>query len=164
MFRHLDLNDDDDDCPLGVAELGELSWGPASQGSLFETREALREAWLLGRDYLLKHWANSARRPAAFYELEWQGEPPDYDVERSTLWRTNMLAPAEKAAVEQEWLQEFEAAHARGLDAKRRRQHYAWADIPAELVSKWTAQRRRKAKTVKEPAVEVQERVARPST
>jgi hypothetical protein len=150
MLRHLDLGDDDDDCPLSVAELGELSWGPAAYGSLFETREELHAAWSLGRDYLMRHWEGSGRRPAAFFELEWKGEPPDYDVERSTLWRAGMLTPAEKVAVENEWLQEFAFAYSHGYDTARRRRHFKWADIPSELQRRWRPQRRRSARNHQE--------------
>jgi hypothetical protein len=152
MLRHLDLGDDADDCPLSVAELGELLWGPAAHGSLFETREELREAWDLGRDYLMKHMDNRARRPAAFYEFEWKGEPPDYDRERSTLWRVNMLAPAEKLELETWWRAEFERA--RGYDTARRRRHHAWADIPHELTRRWARQRRHHGEGTKQLAVE----------
>jgi hypothetical protein len=145
MLRHHDP-DDDDRCSLSVAELGELLWGPAAYGSLFESREVLEEAWILGRDYLMKHCAGSARRPAAFWELEWQGEPVSYDVERSTLWRMNMLAPAEKIAIEAEWLREFELTYTRGYDPVRRRRHLDWADIPIELRKRWRVQQRRPAK------------------
>jgi hypothetical protein len=155
MRRHLDLGDDD--CPLSVAELGELSWGPAAYGSLFQTREELREAWDLGRDYLMKHWEGSGRRAAAFYEFEWQGAPPDYDRERSTLWRANMLVPAERTVIEREWFEEFEVAYTRGFDATRRRQHLDWADVPLELRKRWRAQRRRGAKAIKQLAVEASE-------
>jgi hypothetical protein len=154
MFRHLDLGDDDDDCPLSVAELGELSWGPAAQGSLFQTRQELRAAWDLGRDYLMKHWEGSGRRAAAFHEFEWQGDPPDYEVERSTLWRAGMLTPAEKVAVEAEWHQQFQWAYSHGYDTSRRRQHFKWADIPSELTRRWARQRR-----TKKPAVEATEPV-----
>jgi hypothetical protein len=157
MLRYLDLGDDDDGCPLSVAELGELSWGPASHGSLFQSRGELCEAWDLGRDYLMKYWGDRARRPAAFYEFEWKGEPPDYDRERSTLWRANMLAPAEKAAVEGEWYQQFQWAYSHGLDAARRRQHYKWADIPSELTRRWARQHRHHGEGTKQPAGEASE-------
>jgi hypothetical protein len=133
-------------------------------GSYFPDSEAAEAAWARHRDWLLQEFGSHGKRPLGWYFFERPDVPFDVDRESSILWAHGVLGDAEKAALEGWWKTEFEAAHARGLDAKRRRQHYAWADIPAELVRKWTAQRRRKAKTVKEPAVEVQERVARPST
>jgi hypothetical protein len=100
---------------------------------------------------------NRARRPAAFYEFEWKGEPPDYDRERSTLWRAGALTPTEKAAVEQEWHAEFLRTYLLGFSVARRRQHLDWADVPSELRKRWRGQRRHHGEGTKQPAGEASE-------
>src|SRR5262245_26953548 len=127
----------------------ELFLGPAQFGSFFRHREDVEPRWWRHRDFMLENWGSHGRRPAAFYEFEWEGESPDYDVERSTLWRSGLFAEAEKVEMEREWRHEFETAHARGLDAAGWRQHYAWSDIPRELVKKWTSERRRRSRTIR---------------
>jgi hypothetical protein len=69
--------------------------------------------------------------------------------EVSTLWRAGVLGAEEKLDVEAEWRREFEHGFTRSYDAKRRREHYAWADIPRELVRAWLAERRRHGKTIR---------------
>jgi hypothetical protein len=141
---------------LGPGEMMELITGPGAMGSRFRTREELHRAWLAGRDELLAR-APPGRRPAGYYEFEWEGDRPPYDLERSTLWRLGLLNEAERAALEREWRQEFERAWAPGFveyenskmvkGARARRLYWAWADVPRELVEQWTAERRRRKRT-----------------
>jgi len=114
---------------LGPGEKMELIYGPSpAMGSCFASREALRAAWTAVRDELLGR-ANPGRRPAAFYEFEWDGPRPAYDVERSSLWRANVLTEAERAELEDAWKVEF--ATASGMGAH-------------ELIERWAAERRRR--------------------
>jgi hypothetical protein len=83
---------------------------------------------------------------------------PGRDLERSTLWRANQLTADEKAALESEWWREFTTAQAVDFSINdgsseilvgdcARAAHYAWADIPRELVKRWLAvERRRRAR------------------
>jgi|SRR5262245_51418335 len=135
---------------LSPEQAQELFLGPAQFGSFFRDREHLKTTWFRHRDFMLENWGNRGRRPAAFYEFEWEGEPPEYDVERSTLWRAGAFTEAEQAEVEREWFREFEAAYTRGLDAAGRRQHFQWADIPREFTRQWTAERRGRGRTIRE--------------
>jgi hypothetical protein len=89
-------------------------------------------------------WARGGRRPAGWHEFERPAGlhiDEDLDNERSVLWRAGLLGADEKAELEHEWREEFEWAHAFGLDAARRRKHFAWADIPVELQQLWSKQR-----------------------
>ena len=136
--------------PARCAVILELIVGPSSGiGSLFRSYEELKQAWQQHQGEIMCDWNTSARRPAAWHEFVWQGEPVDHDTERSTLWRADVLDPEERAAIEAEWFAEFQWAYAQGFDVKRRRRHHAWADIPPPLLKLWRAERRRSAKTIR---------------
>jgi len=104
---------DIDSCGLTLSELQELWLGAhPTTGSCFRTREELVAAWQAGRAVVMRLWGSHGRRPRGFYEFEWPGDPPAYDVERSCLWRSGVLGPEEKLEVEREWRREFETAQA----------------------------------------------------
>jgi len=137
-----------------LTQLQELRLGPGST-SAFTSREELESAWLWAREQLMASLA-PGRRPQAYYEFEFDGPRPPYDAERSVLWRMGLLSEPEKALLEDEWHREFQRAwkadffHHTGDEVlhgiRARRAHYAWADIPAELIEAWTAARRRRAR------------------
>jgi hypothetical protein len=110
-------------------------------GSYFASREALAAAWTAMRDELLGR-ANPGRRPQGYYEFEFDGPRPQYDEERSTLWRMNLLSAEEKVVLEVEWKEEFQKA--RGMGARERHEHLEHHDVPLELVEAWTAAARRR--------------------
>jgi hypothetical protein len=130
----------------------ELWLGPGAK-SVFTSREELYDAWQRVRERMLTS-LSPGRRPQAFYEFEYDGRRPPYDLERSTLWREGLLTEAEKIALERDWKAEFEKAQApdftlndghevlRGELAQAA--HYRWADIPRELARRWTAARKRR--------------------
>jgi hypothetical protein len=137
---------------LDPAELQELQLGPSPHlGSRFRTREELRAAWEASREELLRR-AQPGRRPQAYYEFEWEGARPPYDLERSTLWRLGLVSEAERTVLETEWREEFDRAQAPGFveyensgivtGARARRLYYAWADIPRELQRRWRRRQR----------------------
>jgi hypothetical protein len=147
---------DIDGCGLTLSELQELWLGPnSSQGSLFHDRQELESAWAQGRAVVMRLWGSHGRRPAGFYEFEYAGRRPPYDLERSTLWREGLLTAEERAELEREWEVEFAAAQTPNFmlntgheilkDDEARAAHYRWADIPHELVKRWTAAHRRRA-------------------
>jgi hypothetical protein len=119
----------------------ELQYGPSpTMGSYFASREELLAGWQQARDRLLEQ-SNPGRRPAAFYELEWDGPRPAYAVERSVLWRTpGVLSAAERAEVEAEWKTAF--VEARAMGARERREHLSHHDVPNELATAWEAERK----------------------
>jgi len=143
---------------LSAGQKMELIYGPnPSQGSLFNSREELVQAWTACRDELLER-ANAGRRPAGFYEFEFAGRRPPYDTERSILWRMGLLTADEKVALEAEWKVEFATAQEPDFTLNdgsgeilkgdcARLAHYRWADIPDKLVKRWEkAERRRRAR------------------
>src|SRR5262249_33286308 len=93
-----------------VVVMQELTIGPGQMGSVFSTREEAQAAWAKHRDEILSGWDHLARRPMGFYAFEVECSPPDYDIERSTLWRLGVLSEEERAAIEDEWLVEFQWA------------------------------------------------------
>jgi hypothetical protein len=128
-----------------LQELQELWLGPnLDQGSLFNSREELKQSWQRHRTEAMRIWGSHGRRPRAFYEFEWQGDPPPYDNEQSCLWRAGTLGPEEKLEVEHRWRQDFDAVQ--GKDAHTQREHFQWADIPNELISEWKAEHRKSQK------------------
>jgi hypothetical protein len=127
-----------------LSQLQEL-WlgGDRSQGSVFRSREELVLAWQEHRDRVMALWGSHGRRPMAWWEFE-AGDlrHPGYFHERSTLWRAGVLSDAERAELEAEWRQEFDAAREKG--ARERREAFEHHDIPAELVERWSAQKKRR--------------------
>jgi hypothetical protein len=154
-------------CPIGLDEAQEFWLGPGAQGSVFGSREELLAAWARGREYVMRVWACDARRPFAWWQLETTMAYPGRDLERSTLWRANQLTSDETIALEAEWKREFATAQSadftindgRGELLKgdvARVAHYAWADIPRELIKRWEkAERRRRARMAPEKAPDV---------
>ena len=134
---------DIDSCGLSLSELQELWLGPGHLGSVFNSREELVAAWGAGRAVCMRLWGSHGRRPAGYYEFEWNGPRPPYAVERSSLWRTpGVLSEAERAELEREWRQEYDTA--RGKGARERREAFEHHDIPAELIERWKSERRRR--------------------
>src|SRR5262249_43808821 len=85
------------------------------------------------------------------------------------LWEAGLLTPEEVTELKADWRRHFE--HANEPDwigfckgqkpgttqawwlygAQGRRAHYRWAGIPHALIQKWTAQRKRRSKTIRSP-------------
>jgi hypothetical protein len=149
---------------LTFSELQELWLGAhPTTGSCFRSREELVAAWAMGRETVMRLWGSHGRRPAGFYEFEWEGSRPPYDRERSTLWRAGVLSEAERLEVETEWRAAFQEAAAADFSVNdggdeilkgdcARAAHYAHHDIPRELIRRWKkAARRRRAKAAGSP-------------
>jgi len=151
---------------LSPAQSMELIYGPSpAVGSYFSSREELLAGWQQAREHLLER-SNPGRRPAAFYEFEWDGPRPAYDVERSVLWRSGALGEAERSELEAEWKAAFQEAQAADFTVNggpgmllkgdcARAAHYAHHDIPNTLVRRWSAAaRRRRARQLAAPSPE----------
>jgi len=130
---------------LSAGQAMELWLGPnRSSGSLFSSREELVQAWKQHREEIMRQWGSHGRRPAAWYEFEWEGPRPSYATERSCLWRANVLTAEERSEVEATWREAFDAA--RGMRGKARSEHYEFHDIPDELIREWQGARRWRSK------------------
>ena len=143
MSRAIAKASDIDSCGLTLSELQELWLGAhPTTGSHFRSREELVAAWEAGRAVVMRLWGSHGRRPMGWWEFD-AGDlkHPGYDRERSTLWRApGVLSESERVEVEAEWRQIYDAA--RGMRAKERREHFEHHDIPAELITAWSAERK----------------------
>src|SRR5262249_24115841 len=149
---------------FSARQMMELQYGPNLAGSLFGSREELVDAWQRTRERLLEQ-SNPGRRPAGFYEFEFDGRRPPYDTERSTLWRMGLLSANEKVTLESEWKAAFQEAQSDDFTLhdgngiltgdRARAAHYAWADIPDKVVKRGekAERRRRERQPVAPPAV-----------
>jgi hypothetical protein len=139
-----------------------LGSGPLSDLHPFASEGARQAAWLRHRDHLLAAFSSGpGRRLQAWWQYEAPIVWPGLDRERSTLYAPGLLGEAEKAELEAEWRREFDRAQEPGFSlclgpgdwlegAAARRAHYRYADIPRELVKRWTAERKRQARTIRQ--------------
>ena len=136
-----------------------LGCGPRGNPVQFASDEARKAAWLLHRDRMTVPSA-PGRRAQAWWRYDAPIPRHGIDRERSTLYAAGLLGEAEKAALEVAWRADFERGQdpdfeiSMGPDehldgSAARRAHYRWADIPRELVHKWTAERKRAARTIR---------------
>jgi hypothetical protein len=138
----------------------ELWLGPGHHGSAFGSRDDLQAAWSKHREKLMTLWAKGGKRPAAWWEFE-APFPRPFEHEASALYAADLLGEQERAELVSRWRREFERAHRpnfffcegperifRGAPARRR--HYRWADIPRSLRLRWTRERRRRRRTIRE--------------
>jgi hypothetical protein len=127
--------------------------------SAFCTEEEYQEAWMRNRERILASYRHG-RRPQAWWVLEAPIEYPGYDREQSVLFETGLLDEVEAAELAAWWREQYERAwsahffHCDGPGrifegAIARRKHYKWADIPRSLLKEWTAERRRRGKTIR---------------
>src|SRR6516225_1885744 len=130
-----------------------LGCGPIGDPQPFASAEARQAAWARHREHLIRKLPSSpGRRPMAWWQYEAAIPWPGYDRERSTLYSAGLLGEDEKTELEAEWRREFERGQQRGFffcsgpnkyysGAVARRELYRWADIPLELVKRWTTGR-----------------------
>jgi hypothetical protein len=127
-------------------------------GGAFGGEEECRAAWMRERDGILAGYRNG-HRPWGWWRFEAPIPYPGYDHERSTLFAAGLLLPEEARELERSWRQEFErtwSPHFFFVESGRifegiagRRKHYAWADISEALVHQWSAERRRRRRTIR---------------
>lgn len=129
--------------------------GAGPQGRAMFADEAETEAaWRRHRDRLLEMFGRHGRRPWAWWRFE---APPgleyDYARERSILFEAGLLAPKEAEALVAEWREAFERASVPSYSfcagpgewltgRAARAAFFAWADIPASLLARWTKRSR----------------------
>jgi|SRR5262249_55374294 len=150
-----------DDAQKG-SRLMELWLGPNPTGSLFNSREELEAAWHEHRDELMARHGSHGRRPMGWWEFAAEGlEYPGYSCERSYLYEAGVLSAAERDELEISWREAFDAAKGKG--ARERREAYEFADIPDQLVEKWTLERKRRSSLAKLSSAEGKEPNGRPT-
>jgi hypothetical protein len=141
----------------------ELWLGASHHGLAFDSNEQRRAAWFRHRDRLMRWFAKNGRRPEGWwrYEAPEGLRYPGYDRERSVLYQAGVLGEEEARELQDWWRKEFD----RSWDphfffcagpgkiftgAVARQKHYLWADLPAELCEKWTAERHQCSQAIRE--------------
>jgi hypothetical protein len=107
-------------CGLSYSALLELWLGPCNS-SVFDSTEQLRDAWIRGRDVAMRLWGSHGRRPMAWWCFEAPGlglRWPGYDAETRYLLETNTLSEAERAELPRELIQRWTAAARRRARAR----------------------------------------------
>jgi hypothetical protein len=136
-----------------------LLYGEEPRWFSVPTEAEHRDAWARNRDRILASHRHG-RRPMAWWRFEAPIKFPGYEHQQSALFEAGLLTEEERAELASWWREQFERAQRadfffcegpgsffRGSVARRK--HYAWADIPRELVRKWTAEHKPRAKTIR---------------
>jgi hypothetical protein len=128
----------------------ELWLGAPAGGSQFVDREELEEAWTRLRDVVMSEYAKGGRRPMGWWQFD---APPGlrYDDahERSLLYEANVIVGEERRELERYWKEEFaEAFRRHGGDRRARYRHFRDVDLPASLRKRFSAERKRAARTI----------------
>ena len=138
----------------------DLWLGPCVAGA-FASDDERRAAWIRDRDRLSALFAAPGKRPMAWWQYEAPIPWPGIERQASTLYEAGLLGDEERAELERDWRQEYDDAQdpefwiclgpgERLEGAAARRAHYRWADIPRSLVKRWTAERKRQARTIRQ--------------
>ena len=151
---------------LNHAQEMTLRYGEDPRWDAFQSEAEHREAWARNRDHLLARYQHG-RRPAAWWRFEASIPFPGYDHEQAALFEADLLHEDERAELEREWRRAFEQARAPGFmfcagfakpsdttatwleGEAAERAHLKWAGVPRALIRKWTAERKRRGKTVR---------------
>jgi hypothetical protein len=149
MPRAIAPDNDIDNCGLSYDELQELWLGPTHDGSVFNDEQELRDAWIRGRDVVMRLWATNGRRPQAWWHLgdaaslglAW----PGHDREQSYLFEAGVLSESECAELVRSWRREFDRGH--------KPAHLNWAGVPQSLRQQWQAERKHRGRQPSERVV-----------
>jgi hypothetical protein len=135
-----------------------LLYGPADRwDDAFADEAEVCEAWNYHRARILSHY-RSGRRPWAWWAYEARVPHPG-NHQASTLYEMGVLSDEERAELEHWWREQYLRAwgahffHCEGPGRIfegpiARRKHYAWADIPRDLLKRWTRERRRRRRII----------------
>jgi hypothetical protein len=145
-----------------------LRYGKLASRPGFASAEERKAAWFAHRDELLQH-CHSGQRPAGWWDYESPiARPRNRSYREAALYEAGLLTDGEVDELVATWREQFERAQAPGfmfcvgfakpgdrvatwLEGKAaRRAHYRWAGIPRELLKRWTRERRRRSKTIRQ--------------
>jgi hypothetical protein len=136
-----------------------LLYGPADRwGDAFADEWEVYESWNQHRARILGRY-RGGRRPWAWWAFE-SGRSHPGNHEASTLYAMGVFSDEEYTEVVAWWHEQYLRAwgphffHCEGpgrlfTGPIARRKHYAWADIPKNLLMQWTKERRRRRRTIR---------------
>jgi hypothetical protein len=166
---------------LSREEHDSLQYGDLPGRPGFASDEERRAGWFAHRDRLLMHCSHG-QRPRAWWDFECPVPYPGRDYAPAALFEAGLLTEPEVAELTAGWRRDFERAQdprfmfcvgfARSSDtsahwlagAAARKALYRWSGIPKALVRKWTAERRRRSKAIRELEAGRREIRHRPAT
>jgi hypothetical protein len=136
-----------------------LRYGDLPSRPAFSGEEERRAAWFAHRDMLLRH-CRGGQRPAGWWDYESPFPYPGRDSAAAALFEAGLLTAGEVAELTARWREDFERAQdprftfrtaSTWLDgAAARRAHYRWSGIPRDLLKRWTRERRRRGRTIRQ--------------
>jgi hypothetical protein len=153
--------------PLSPEQDMSLRYGELASRPGFANTEQRKAAWFYHRDRLLMH-CNGGQRPAGWWEFESPIPYPGRDYGEAALWENGLLTSTEVTELTARWRRDFERAQDPGFTycvgfAKpgdtvatwiqgkaARKALYRWSGIPKALLRKWTAERRRRSKAIRQ--------------
>src|SRR4051794_26432842 len=150
------------DRTLGLMERWSLELGDDERRPAFASDAERRATWEYHREAMLAD-ERPGRRPQAWWDYDAPIPWPGYDNETVALFAAGLLSDEELAELMPWWREQFERSFApeffhclgpgRILEGVPARQaHYRWACIPPEIVKRWTAERGRRARTIRKLA------------
>jgi hypothetical protein len=157
---------------LTLRQMFNLSGGDygGAYADAFSSDEERREAWEVHREFMMSGCRYGCR-PAGWWAYEAPIErPADPNYGPAALWEAGLLDPREREDCERSWRAHFEQAFephfaiCLGLDDKNQAQwlrgeearKHQWSTygIPARLIRRWLAERRRRGRQVAKPQAE----------
>jgi len=153
--------------PLDHVQELSLRYGDLAERPAFAGEQERKAAWFAHRDRLLQH-CSGGMRPAGWWSFESPvPRPRDRDYAQAALYEAELLTEREISELMSRWRRDFERAQDPGFtycvgfakpgnttatwiqgDAARKAL-YQWSGIPKALLRKWTAERRRRDKTIR---------------
>jgi hypothetical protein len=144
-----------------------LRYGDLPSRPAFGSEEERRAAWFYHRERLLMH-CQGGGRPAGWWDYESPiRRPRNHNYQEAALYEAGLLAASEVDELVATWRSAFERAqdprfmfcigYAKPGDRvttwlsgeAAKRAHLKWAGVPRALIRKWTAEHRRRGKTIR---------------
>ena len=144
---------------LTIDQKFNLSGGGYDYRDAFASDEERRGAWEVHRDYFMSPCRLGAR-PAAWWDYEAPiARPADSYYGPAALWEAGLLEPREREVCERYWRAHFEQSFephfgiclgpGEWLKGEEARKHHSTTyGIPARLIRRWLAERRRRDREI----------------
>jgi len=138
--------------PVGPNHLEELDLWLGIEGgtkSAFPTNELRRAAWFQHRDWITARHKADGFRCIGWWHYEAPIElPPGGENMAAALFEAGLLEEGERSRLIVRWCSEFEQGQA--LQGASKRAYLREAGIPRSLLREWSAERKRRARTIRD--------------